>query len=198
MSPLDACDCWIFDMDGTLTVPAHDFEAIRKTMGLSTNEPILESIERMAEGDACAALTQLNDIEMEIAREAIAGEGVETLLAELTSREVSLGIVTRNGFDIAKETLRACGLMKFFDTQFIMGREQAQPKPKPDGIQKLLAMWQAPADRAVMIGDYYYDLAAGRAAGTATVYLDARGESAWSDYADITVERLDALLGWLD
>ena len=185
-------------MDGTLTVPAHDFEAIRKSMGLSTNEPILEAIERMPEAQAHAALTQLNDIEMEIARDSVAGEGVETLLAELASRKVSLGIVTRNGFEIAKETLRACGLLKYFDTQFIMGREQAQPKPKPDGIQKLLALWQAPAERAVMIGDYYYDLAAGRAAGTATVYLNIRGESAWSKYADITVERLDALLGWLD
>ena len=103
-------------MDGTLTVPAHDFEAIRKTMGLATDEPILEAIERMPEAQARTALTQLNDIEMEIARDSIAGEGVETFLAELASRELSLGIVTRNGYEIAKETLRACGLLKYFDT----------------------------------------------------------------------------------
>ena len=197
MIRLAARDCWIFDMDGTLTVPAHDFEEIRKTMGLSASEPILEAIERMPAPEAEAAMIRLNDIEMEIAHEAEAGDGVEVLLAELANRNVSLGIVTRNGFEIAQETLRACGLFKYFDTRFIMGREQAQPKPKPDGIRKLLALWQAPAERAVMIGDYYYDLAAGRAAGTATVYLDRRGEAVWSDYADITVERLDALLGLL-
>ena len=185
-------------MDGTLTVPVHDFEAIRKTMGLACDEPILEAIERMPEAKAQAALAQLNDIEMEIARDSIAGEGVETFLAELACRRLSLGIVTRNGFEIAKETLRACGLLEYFDTRFIMGREQAQPKPKPDGIQKLLDMWQVPAERAVMVGDYHYDLAAGRAAGTATVYLNVRDEPAWSEYADVTVERLDALLGWLD
>ena len=198
MIQLDARDCWIFDMDGTLTVPAHDFDAIRKTMGLASNEPILEAIERMPDDEAKAATAHLNDLEMEIAREAVAGEGVDALLTELANRKLSLGIVTRNGFDIARETLRACGLGKYFDSQFIMGREQAQPKPKPDGIEKLLGMWQAPAERAVMIGDYYYDLAAGRAAGTATVYLDIRGESVWSEYADITVERLDALLGLLE
>ena len=32
--PLSARDCWIFDMDGTLTVSAHDFEAIRLELGL--------------------------------------------------------------------------------------------------------------------------------------------------------------------
>ena len=124
--------------------------------------------------------------------------GVETLLAELAARGISLGIVTRNGYDIARETLAACGLVKYFESQYIMGREQAQPKPEPDGILKLLTMWQASANRAVMIGDYYYDLAAGRAAGIATVYLDVRGDAAWSDYADITVKRLDVLLGLLE
>ena len=198
MIQLAARDYWIFDMDGTLTVPAHDFEVIRKTMGLSSSEPILEAIERMPDKEAQAAMAHLDEIEMEIAREAVAGAGVEALLAELAQRNLSLGIVTRNGFDIAKETLRACGLLKYFDAQHIMGREQAPPKPKPDGIHKLLEMWQAPANKAVMIGDYYYDLAAGRAAGTATVYLNVRGESAWSEYADVTVERLDALLSFLD
>lgn len=198
MTRLNSIQCWIFDMDGTLTVPAHDFEAIRKSMGLVSNEPILEAIERMAEDEAKAATAQLNDLEMEIAREAVAGEGVDALLAELKRRKVLVGIVTRNGFEIARETLKACGLLKYFDSQFIMGREQALPKPKPDGINKLLGLWQVPAQQAVMIGDYYYDLAAGRAAGTATVYLDIRGDAAWSDYADITVHRLDALLELLE
>ena len=62
-------------MDGTLTVPAHDFEAIRKTMGLASNEPILEAIAGMPEDEANAALAHLNDLEMEIALEAVAGEG---------------------------------------------------------------------------------------------------------------------------
>ena len=36
----------IFDLDGTLTIPVLDFDAMRAEMGL-TNEPILEDMERM-------------------------------------------------------------------------------------------------------------------------------------------------------
>ena len=36
---------WIFDLDGTLTVAAHDFDKIRGTLGLPRNEPILEVLE---------------------------------------------------------------------------------------------------------------------------------------------------------
>lgn len=197
MIQLNALRCWIFDMDGTLTVPAHDFEAIRKDMGLASNEPILEAIERMPASEAKAAAEHLYELEMDVAREAVAGEGVDALLSELKRRKMTVGIVTRNGFDIARETLTACDLLKYFDSQFIMGREQAAPKPKPDGILQLLASWQSRPEEAVMIGDYYYDLAAGKAAGTATVFLDIRGDGAWSDYADVTVKRLGDLLEFL-
>ena len=185
-------------MDGTLTVAVHDFQEIRTAIGLASDEPILEALEKMPRREAQAALDRLNEIEMEIARDAQAGEGVEALLRELVGRKARLGILTRNGVEIAHETLRACGLLQYFDPQFILGREQAPPKPKPDGIHKLLDMWEVQAYRAVMVGDYYYDLAAGRAAGTSTVYVDPRGESKWCDYADITVTRLDSLVEILE
>ena len=36
--------CWIFDLDGTLTVAAHDFDAIRAELGLPQGRPILEAL----------------------------------------------------------------------------------------------------------------------------------------------------------
>jgi phosphoserine phosphatase len=30
----DRRDCWIFDMDGTLTVSIHDFDSIKRILGL--------------------------------------------------------------------------------------------------------------------------------------------------------------------
>ncbi len=32
---------WIFDLDGTLTVPVHDFQGIRKTLGIPRDKDIL-------------------------------------------------------------------------------------------------------------------------------------------------------------
>ncbi len=37
-------DCWIFDMDGTLTIANHDFEAIRAELDLPPDRPILEAL----------------------------------------------------------------------------------------------------------------------------------------------------------
>ncbi len=38
---------WVFDMDGTLTIAQHDFDAIRDELGLPDNLPILESLAAM-------------------------------------------------------------------------------------------------------------------------------------------------------
>jgi HAD superfamily hydrolase (TIGR01509 family) len=198
MKSLGQRDCWIFDMDGTLTVSMHDFEDIRRQLGLAPGEPILELLAAMPAAESAPLHQRLDDIEFEVAARAKAGAGVETLLRTLLDRGVQIGIVTRNGQQIAYETLRACGLLHYFDADCVIGREQALPKPEPDGILQLLDKWQLPPERAVMVGDYYFDLAAGRAAGTATVYLDVTGRYEWADYADVSVERLDELVEFLD
>jgi phosphoglycolate phosphatase-like HAD superfamily hydrolase len=45
-----------------------------------------------------------------------------------------------------------------------------------------------------MVGDYLYDLQAGRAAGTATVHVDPSGRFAFAEHADVQVPSLEALL----
>jgi phosphoglycolate phosphatase-like HAD superfamily hydrolase len=72
----------------------------------------------------------------------------------------------------------------------ILDRDSCMPKPSPDGIIQLLQFWSAEAGDTVMVGDYLYDLEAGKAAGVATVHLDTRGDVDWSQYTDIRVENL--------
>lgn len=194
MKHLAQRDAWIFDMDGTLTVSMHDFEDIRRQLGLPPGEPILEMLAAMPDDESRELHRRLDEIEFEVASRATAGAGVEALLEGLLARGLQLGILTRNGREIAYETLRACGLLSYFEADCVIGREQAEPKPEPDGILQLLDKWQIAPHSAVMVGDYYFDLAAGRAAGTATVYLDTSGNFEWADYADVSVVRLDKLL----
>ena len=66
-----------------------------------------------------------------------------------------------------------CDLAKFFDPAHVLGRDEAVPKPDPDGIRKLLAAWGAAPATAVMVGDFRYDLEAGRRAEVTTIYYDA-------------------------
>jgi phosphoglycolate phosphatase-like HAD superfamily hydrolase len=49
-----------------------------------------------------------------------------------------------------------------------------------------------------MVGDYQFDLLAGRAAGTATVYVDPSGEFPFARHADVSVRSLALLAARLE
>jgi len=180
-------------MDGTLTVAVHDFDAIRAELGLAPKQPILEQLALLPEAEARALYARLDELELELARGARAAEGAERLLESLAGRGTQLGILTRNSFANALETLRACGLAKYFAPACVLGREAAAPKPDPQGIRRLLSHWRAEPHQAVMVGDYRFDLLAGRAAGTATVYVDTEREFPFAEHADVSVDSLVAL-----
>ncbi len=184
---------WIFDLDGTLTVAAHDFDAIRRELRLEPAEPRLEQLARLPRDEASARHAQLDEIEWRIAGAARPAPGALALLQVLSSGGMRLGIVTRNSHRNALRTLQSCGLEAFFKPCCIIGREAATPKPDPDGVQRLLSHWGVPPDRAVVVGDHRFDLLAGRAVGTATAHVDPTGEFAWPEHADVQVRGLDAL-----
>jgi HAD superfamily hydrolase (TIGR01549 family) len=193
MLPLHQRTCWIFDMDGTLTESLHDFEAISRALDLPANEPILEALDRLPAVELAKRSAQLTQIEIEIAHQATPQPGAYELLSALRSQRKQVGIVTRNTRAIAQITLAACGLAEFFQPNHILGRTCCAPKPKPDGILKLLSAWSASPTEAVMTGDHKFDLLAGRNANTLAVYLDPQGEALWSPYADHSVQSLEQL-----
>lgn len=184
-------------MDGTLTLGIHDFEAIRQTLELPIGSPILESLRQLPPEIAATKQKQLREIELDIARQSTAQPGAKSLLERLLAQEKQIAILTRNGKDIAHETLHACGLIDFFDPTLVLSRDCHAPKPEPDGILALLDTWGTPPTEAVMVGDYKFDLMAGQRAGTATVYIDTSGEFIWSDYADYGVKSLSTVINWL-
>jgi HAD superfamily hydrolase (TIGR01509 family) len=184
---------WIFDMDGTLTVAAHDFAGIRAALGLKPGIPILEQFAEMPEVKVAPLRERLQEIELEIAVGAEAQDGAAELLNALRARGASLGILTRNSHANALETLRACGLAGFFEVDDVLGREACAPKPSADGVHRLLARWNAQPERAAMVGDYLFDMLAGREAGVMTVLFDPGGAFEWAAHADVSVRRLDDL-----
>lgn len=184
---------WIFDLDGTLTVAAHDFDAIKKSLGLSTERPILEQFLELPETRAAQLRLQLEEIERTIARDSRMQPGASRLLQTLRHRRVHVGILTRNSHANALETLDACGLASYFDASDVLGRESCDPKPSGAGVRQLLQHWHASPAQAVMVGDYLFDLQAGRDAGTTTVYFDPSGTYPYAAFADLCVQELDAL-----
>jgi len=181
-------------MDGTLTIAVHDFDAIRATLGLPPGKPILEALAALPVEEAEPLYLRLDELELELARDSTPQAGAKELLGGLRRRGATLGILTRNSVLNAHETLKACDLLDFFEPACILGRESVlAPKPDPDGIHKLLAHWNAPSNEAVIVGDFLFDLQAGRRAGVATVHLDVNGDGGWPEQTDFRVQNLNEL-----
>jgi HAD superfamily hydrolase (TIGR01509 family) len=192
--PLMTRKHWIFDMDGTLTMAQHDFDAIRDELGLPQGLPILESLDLLPTADAAPLHLRLNEIELDIAHQAKAAMGAVELLEYLRLQDAKLGILTRNNVLNIGITLKAAGLDNYFLPENLFSRECALPKPSPDGILGLLGLWQAYSDDAVMVGDHQHDLHSGNAAGTATIYVDPSGEFPFKADADVCIEQLTELI----
>ncbi|WP_027857111.1 HAD family hydrolase [Marinobacterium jannaschii] len=194
MQRLAQCSGWIFDLDGTLTRPVHDFDRIRQALGIPAAEDILGYIEAQPAGVQCTMRTQLDEWEHFYASQAQAAEGARELTALLAEQGVALGILTRNTREVAIRSLTAIGIAGYFEEEAILGRDEARPKPDAHGIEVLLNQWDISPERSVMVGDFKYDLEAGKGAGSATVHVDA-GDRHWPELTDIRVSSLAELIG---
>ena len=72
----------IFDLDGTLTRPYLDFDAIRAEIGLPSG-PILEGIERLPETQRSRAHAILSNREREAAENSELQEGAREVIAAI-------------------------------------------------------------------------------------------------------------------
>ncbi len=188
---------WIFDLDNTLADSAIDFNAMRQELGLPVGKGILEEIDTRPAAEAAVLRHRLAALEREYALRAQPLPGVHALLRSLVERGFRLGILTRNNHANAMETLAVCDLAAFFEPAHVLGRDEATPKPDPDGIHKLLAAWGAAPATAVMVGDFRDDLEAGRRAAVTTIYYDIAGEDRWTAAADFRVQNHAELLALL-
>lgn len=184
---------WVFDMDGTLTASSHDFEYMRKELGLKSNEPILEALNAMPDKQSAPLWLKLNDLECHFAGESTLMPGVPELLEKLKVRGAKMGLLTRNIMPVVETTLNACGIDQFFPIQHRLDRDSCAPKPSPDGINYLLNDWQAQPSDAVMVGDYLFDLQAGRNAKVATIHFDPSGNFSWPEMSDICIRQFSEI-----
>lgn len=181
-------------MDGTLTVPMHDFAWLREQLGLEASQDILHTLEGWPEPRRQEAWDFINRWEEDLARRARAWPDAGPMLETLANRGCRLGILTRNSQEGARTTLDAAGLLRWFQPEDILGRDDAAAKPSPDGVLHLLRRWGASAEEAVMVGDWIHDIRAGRNAGTATVLIRRHPAQGWEHEADHVVEELTELL----
>lgn len=189
---------WVFDLDGTLTLPVHDFDYIRLELGVPAGNDILEWLDALPHQEALPRHARLNEIEHELIARTAPAPGAHDVVALLHARGAHLGILTRNTRQIALHTLHHIGLDTFFTSDVILGRNEALPKPDPDGILQLATHWETVTEDMVMVGDYLYDLQTGRAAGALTVHVRGTRPHGWPEWTDIEVQSLEELAEMLD
>ena len=86
----------IFDMDGTLTVPVLDFGKLRRILGLSPREDILDAVSKMEEAQKAHAKKLIEEFEAEGRQQFQLQSDIVQLLELIVSCDVKLALVTRN------------------------------------------------------------------------------------------------------
>ncbi|MEW5899490.1 MAG: HAD-IA family hydrolase [Bacillota bacterium] len=94
--------------------------------------------------------------------------GTLGMLDFLKQRGLRLGVVTSKGREGTRRTVELTGLNRYLDV-LVTAQDVNRHKPFPDPIQKALALFNASPRTAIYVGDSYFDMQAGRQAGTVTL-----------------------------
>ncbi len=180
----------LFDMDGTLTVPIFDFDAIRRDIGVPEKQPILETLAKMTPRERAAAEVILHRHEERAASQSSLNSGCDRLLEWVRSHRLKSALITRNRLVNVQTVLARHDLQ--FDV--VISREDGQFKPHPQPLYTACKRLGVSHDEAWMIGDAVFDVRAGRAAGIKTVWISHRQPRDFAEEPWRTVNDLGELL----
>ena len=180
-------EAFILDFDGTLATGSYDFPAMRERIHALASSYgveaqaleglyVLEAVERAAamiqqaggETGAFRAVAEriIREIELRGARSSQLLPGAGEALASLRESGYRIAIVTRNSRAVIETIAGAVSLAR----DAFLGRESVtRVKPHPEHLAAALACLECEGRHAAMVGDHPMDIAAGRAAGAATV-----------------------------
>jgi HAD superfamily hydrolase (TIGR01509 family) len=176
----------IFDLDGTLLVQGLDFGVIRAEIGLPPVVPILETMLGLGGEERARAFAILDRHEAAAAAASRLMPGARELLAWLRGRGIRTGVLTRNSRVSVEAARRRHGI----DFDVIVTRDEHRPKPSPDGVHHIMEACGASQAQTVLVGDYRFDIEAGRGAGVRTIALLAEHKP-WAKDATHVAADLD-------
>ena len=192
----------LFDLDGTLTLPgALDFPAIKTEMGCPVDHPILEYLETQPRERREVLMEVLEQKEEAAAEVSRPNEGAEACLRMLKGRGMYLGILTRNSERSVRKVIEKFEGVTVEDFAAVITRDCSLPKPHPDGVLEAARRMGVSPGEVLMVGDFRFDVLAGKAAGAHTVLLTNGGARLMAPEdpdPDHTITRLEELPGLLE
>src|SRR5690606_6279253 len=140
----------LFDLDGTLTVPLIDFDALRARLDLPAGVPLLHALAPLPEERRVHGMQVIHQAEIEAAHNAVANTGAIELVADLAARGIATAIVTRNSTDASRITLARLKL----EVDALITRDFLPTKPAPAPVLEALRLLRGKPAGALMVGDY--------------------------------------------
>jgi HAD superfamily hydrolase (TIGR01509 family) len=181
----------IFDLDGTLTRPVLDFDAIAAEIG-AVERPLLEGVSRLSGEARRRAEAILHRHESAAAAQSELQPDAAAVVRGLRAAGILVALMTRNSRESAATFVKRHGL----EFDFVRTREDGPIKPDPEPVRAICAGLGASPRRTWVVGDYLFDLRAGRAAGATTVLLlNDPQPPEWAGEADHVIRGLAELPG---
>jgi len=182
----------IFDLDGTITQPYFDFDAIREEIGLARDSgPLLESMEKMTPQQRQKAEKILYNHEEKAVIESKLNSGAKHTLSRLRASGIHIGILTRN------QRANAHAIASKHNLQFdaVIGREDGPAKPDAFGVLQLCRQFGVKPQETLVVGDYLFDLLCAKAAGACAVLLANHHQADdFAEHADFCIENIAGIL----
>jgi HAD superfamily hydrolase (TIGR01509 family) len=182
----------IFDLDGTITQPYFDFDAIRQQMGLPKDSgPVLESMAKMSPPQRKQAEKVLHYHEQQAVIESTLNPGAKETLDALRAAGIRIGILTRNKRGNALAIAKKHSLK--FDA--VVDRDDGPVKPDAFGVLRICEQFKVKPQETLLVGDYLFDLQCAKAAGAVAVLLANHSQAGeFAEQADFVIEKIDQML----
>jgi HAD superfamily hydrolase (TIGR01509 family) len=183
----------LFDMDGVVVEQRLDFPAIKQEIFGNPQGFILERMDGLTPPERARAEAILERHEAAAAMTAKPMDGIVPFLRWMDGEGLRRGLVTRNSRKSVDLVLARLDLR--FDA--VVTREDAPPKPAPEPVWLACRRLGLRPSEVLFVGDFEFDMLAGRRAGTRTVLL-RNAALASSENADLSVNSLGELRQWFE
>ncbi|NNM87698.1 MAG: HAD family hydrolase [Phycisphaerae bacterium] len=190
------CRLVVFDMDGTLTHDAMDFETLRVELGLTERRPILEWIAALGDAERDNATKILEQHEQRAAEMCRLRVGVVEMLEELVRRGMRTALLTRN----SRSSVQRIVARHRLSFEVLVSRDEPPFKPHPESLERILRHYRVGPGEALMVGDNIFDLQVAHGAQVASVLLvDGAGPfPPFAGRADFCIGNIADIVNLLD
>lgn len=179
----------IFDLDGTLVSSSLDFAAIKREIGCPPGADVLTFLETLPTEQRYDAMAIIHRHERQDAQGCDWIPGARAFVDTCIEHGMPMAIVTRNSGQSSKLKIERNAI----PIECVVTRENSRPKPDPSALLEIARDFALPPHAILMVGDYRYDLEAGRNANMKSCLVNYTILPDYSHLADYAFPNFQSL-----